>query len=146
VKQSFKTAYGKRDRVSYETKGASLTQQHFKDEVDIKKIIKKYDRTGIIQNVNKAVAQYGDFTASVNEYADALNLVVAAQQHFAQLPSEIRERFNNDPGTFLEQVGNPDNKEEMQQLGLVERDVAVEREVQAKDSAAEPPAPQKAGE
>lgn len=144
MKQSFKTAYGKRERVSYETTGESLTQQHFKQEVDIKNIIRKYDRTGLIQNVRKGQAMYGDFTASVNEYADALNLVIAAQDNFAQLPSEIREAFGNDPGRYLEEVGDPANKEKMQALGLIEADKREEKPEAVK--AAEPPAPQEAGE
>ena len=143
MKQSFKTAYGKRERVSYETSGESLTQQHFKQEVDIKNVIRKYDRTGLIQNVRKGQAMYGDFTASVNEYADALNLVIAAQENFAQLPSEIREAFGNDPGRYLEEVGNEEYNEKMYELGLKQRP-AVERP-EAKE-AAEPPAPQEAGE
>jgi phage internal scaffolding protein len=142
LKQSFKTAYGKRERVSLETVGESLTQQHFKQEVDLKNIIKKYDRTGLIQNVRKGQAMYGDFTASVNEYADALNLVIAAQENFAQLPSEIREAFGNDPGRYLEEVGDPANNEKMYELGLKER---PEVKPEAKE-AAEPPAPQEAGE
>jgi phage internal scaffolding protein len=143
MKQSFKTAYGKRERVSFETVGESLTQQHFKQEVDLKNIIRKYDRTGLIQNVRKGQAMYGDFTASVNEYADALNLVIAAQENFAQLPSEIREAFGNDPGRYLEEVGNPDNDEKMYELGLKQRPVQTKPEA---EKAAEPPAPQEAGE
>lgn len=144
MKQTFKTAYGKRERVSYETSGDSLTQQHFKQEVDIKNIIRKYDRTGLVQNVRKGQAMYGDFTASVNEYADALNLVIQAQENFAQLPSKIREAFGNDPGRYLEEVGNPDNNEKMYELGLKERPAVKEKPEDFE--AAEPPAPQIAGE
>lgn len=144
MKQSFKTAYGKRERVSYQTTGESLTQQAFKQEVDIKNIIRKYDRTGLISNVRKGQAMYGDFTASVNEYADALNLVIEAQENFAELPSEIREAFDNDPGKYLEEIGNPANKAKFQELGLIERDKQVEKP--EANEAAEPPAPQKAGE
>jgi len=34
----------------------SRTQQHLKDETDINNIIKKYDRTGLLNHVNQAVA------------------------------------------------------------------------------------------
>lgn len=146
TKTKFKTAYGAKERSSFETTGASLTQQHFKDEVDIKNTIRRYDRTGLIANVNKAVAHYGDFTASVNEYQDALNLVIEAQQNFAALPAEIREVFGNNPGEFLEQVQDPANKDRMIELGLIERpQPKVEAKPEAENAAA-PPAPQQAGE
>lgn len=144
MKNGFRSAYGKRERVSYETTGESLTQQHFKQELDIKNVIRKYDRTGLIQNVTKAVAQYGDFTHAVNEYSDALNLVINAQNNFLALPSEIREKFGNDPGQFLEAVQDPARKEEMQAMGLLEADPLPELEAIKK--AAEPPAPPQAGE
>lgn len=146
MKTKFKTAYGARERSTFETIGPSLTQQHFKDEVDIKNTIRRYDRTGLIANVNKAVAHYGDFTASVNEYQDALNLVIEAQQNFAALPSEIREVFGNNPGQFLEQVQNPANKDRMIELGLIEKP-QIKAEVNPEpENAAAPPAPQQAGE
>jgi phage internal scaffolding protein len=146
TKVKFKTAYGVKERSSFETTGPSLTQQHFKDEVDIKNTIRRYDRTGLIANVNKAVAQYGDFTASVNEYQDALNLVIAAQQNFAALPAEIREMFGNNPGEFLEQVQNPENRDRMMELGLIERPQPKVEVLNETEKAAAPPAPQKAGE
>lgn len=146
MKTKFKTAYGAKERSSFETTGPSLTQQHFKEELDIKNTIRRYDRTGLIANVNKAVAHYGDFTASVNEYQDALNLVIEAQQNFAALPAEIRETFGNNPGQFLEEVQNPANKDRMIELGLIEAPQPKAEAFPAAENAAVPPAPQEAGE
>ena len=113
----FKTAYGSRERKGFETSGDSLTQQHMKDETDIRKIIDKYDRTGLIGHVQRGVAQYGDFS-EVNEYREALDLVANANATFAELPSAVREKFANDAGAFLEFATNPDNLQEMQEMGL----------------------------
>ena len=63
----------------------SLTEQHHKDEVDINNVVRRYDKQGVITHVNKARAMYGDFT-EVNEYQDALNTVIQAQDAFAELP------------------------------------------------------------
>ncbi|AXQ65858.1 MAG: internal scaffolding protein [Microviridae sp.] len=145
-KPKFKTAYGDRQRVMTEPKGESLTQQHFAHEADVRNIIKQYDKTGLIANVQKGVAQYGDYS-EVNEYREALDLVNEANGMFAELPAELREMFQNNPGTFLEFATNPENNQKMIELGLKEAPyVQEEKPIMAENKAAEPPAPQEAGE
>lgn len=143
---SFKTAYGAKSRVKQEVVGESLTQQHFAHDADVRNIIKQYDKTGLIANVNRGVARYGDYS-EINEYREALDIVSAANESFGELPSAIRQMFNNDPGEFFEFATDPKNSEKMVNLGLKEAPVVTEEEAKksAKD-AAEPPAPQEAGE
>lgn len=93
------------------------TEQCHKDLCDITKIIKTYDKTGLITHVNKSAAQYGDFT-EINEYKENLEMIIKAKDNFAELPSHIRKKFGNDPGAFFEFVTNPANKDEMVKLGL----------------------------
>jgi phage internal scaffolding protein len=119
TKVKFKTAYDERKREGFQTTGESLTQQHFAQEADIKTIIKKHDRTGIISHVARGVAQYGDYS-EVNEYREALDKVQNAQSMFMLLPSEVRAKFENDPGAFFEFATNPANNEKMVELGLAE--------------------------
>lgn len=116
-KQVFRTAYGEGIKMPFYTEGESLTQQHFLEECDIKTIIKKHDRTGIIQHVARGVAQYGDYS-EVHEYREALDLINSADESFAGLPAEVRKQFNNDAGEFFEFATNPDNAEAMVELGL----------------------------
>lgn len=116
-KNSFVTAYGDRVKEPFYTEGESLTQQHMQKECDIREIIKKHDRTGIINHVNRGVAQYGDYS-EVNEYREALDLVNNAMGSFMELPADIRKAFNNDPGEFFEFATNPDNASAMVELGL----------------------------
>lgn len=104
-------------RVTLDTGDESLVEQHHKDDCDITKILKKYDKTGLITHVNQMRADYGDFT-NLNEYQESLNLVIKAQNSFNELPSSLRKKFNNDPGQFMEFVSNPDNFPEMISLGL----------------------------
>ena len=150
AKMVFKTGYGERERVKTEPKGESLTQQHFAHEADVRNIIKQYDKTGLIANVQKGVAQYGDYS-EVNEYREALDLVNEANGMFAELPAELRQMFQNNAGTFLEFATNPENEKQMIELGLKEAPVqegnpADFKPKQDKKKAAEPPAPQEAGE
>jgi len=143
TKSKFKTAYGDRTRQGFETTGDSLTQQSHAAAADVRNIIKQYDRTGLIANVNKGIAQYGDYS-EINEYAEALNMVREANESFATIPSHIREQFNNNAGLFFEFVTDPKNSEEMIKMGLAKApDTKVE--VTPKSESA-PPAPQEAGE
>ena len=96
------------------------TEQHHKDRCNITTILKKYDKTGLITHVNNAVAHYGDYT-EVNEYKEACNLVITAENNFMSLPSDVRKRFGNDPGEFFEFATDPANLDEMINLGLAEK-------------------------
>lgn len=121
----FRTAFGEAHKVKVrfrdeEGNHDGMTEQHHKHICDINNIIRTYDKTGLIQHVSASVARYGDFT-EVNEYQEALNTVIRAQNAFDELPSHVRKRFDNDPGEFFEFATNPDNHDEMVELGLAER-------------------------
>ena len=143
TKVKFKTGYGDRKREGFKTTGESLTQQSHAQAADVRNIIKQYDRTGLIANVNKGIAQYGDYS-EINEYSEALNMVRVANENFETLPSHIREQFNNNAGLFFEFATNPKNSEEMIKMGLKKAPELTE-EVPTK-SASAPPAPQEAVE
>lgn len=126
TKLKFNTAYGDRVRVTADPEGESLTQQHFKKSTDIVEIIKKHDRTGIIEHVARGVAQYGDYS-EVNEYRQALDMVNTANESFMELPAEVRAMFGNNPGEFFEFATDPKNQSRMQELGLVAKPVEAAR-------------------
>lgn len=96
------------------------TEQNHKDFVDINNVLKRYDSTGLITHVNNMAAAYGDYS-EVNEYREALDLVREAQESFMSLPSEVRNRFANDPGAFLEFVTDPSNLDELRDMGLAKQ-------------------------
>ena len=147
TKAKFKTGYGDRKRVGFQTTGESLTQQSHAQAADVRNIIKQYDRTGLIANVNKGIAQYGDYS-EINEYAEALNMVREANESFAEIPSHIREQFNNNAGLFFEFATDPKNSEKMMEMGLKERPLNKDKIVEGATTKSEsaPPAPQEAGE
>lgn len=99
---------------------ASRTQQHFKDECDIDRILKKYNETGFLVNPlePRRPAKWGDFS-SVADYQASMNRLVQVQEAFDALPSRVRERFRNDPMQMLAFLEDPANKEEAVSLGLV---------------------------
>lgn len=116
---TFRTAYDPHKKYVFKTSGESLTQQHFKEECDVINIIKRHDKNGIIEHVQRGQARYGDFS-EVADYREALDLVRDAQNEFMTIPSDIRKKFENDPGKFYEFVSNPDNKEELKEMGFIE--------------------------
>jgi phage internal scaffolding protein len=116
---TFRKAYDPHKKYVFNTEGESLTQQHFKEECDIINIIKRHDKNGIIEHVQRGQARYGDFS-QVHDYREALDLVRDAQDEFMKIPSDIRKQFDNDPGKFFQFVSNPDNKEELKKMGFIE--------------------------
>lgn len=96
----------------------SKTQQQFKEQSDINKIMKKYHATGMINHLNGRPGRYGDFS-NAKTYQDSLQTVINAQNSFQNLPSDVRKRFSNDPYEMLSFVNDPQNKQEAINLGLI---------------------------
>jgi len=116
--QNFKKPYEKQPRNGFKTTGASMTHQSFKKECDINNIMKKYQKTGLADHVSTFQGDYTDLT-DVPTYHEAMNKVISANSAFSTLPSSVRKRFNNDPAEFLNFVSDENNREEMEQLGLI---------------------------
>lgn len=110
------TQYGPKPAVNTPCPGVSRTKQSFQDECNINKIMLKYQMTGAISHVNNHGEQYGFATS--DDFLTSQNIVIKAQAMFDDLPSSIRSRFSGNPEEFLEFVQNPENAEEMAQLGL----------------------------
>lgn len=114
------TIDAKTKRVSVETVNnePSKTQQQFKDECDINNIMAKYATTGQFLHVTSKQGQYADFS-SITDYREMLDQVAYAQEAFAQLPANVRYKFNNDPAELLNFVQDKKNYDEGVKLGLI---------------------------
>lgn len=95
-----------------------MTKQSFKKECDVNSIVKAFERNGVITHVNQREGQYGDFTMAPEDYQEAVQSVMDAQEMFDELPSEIRRFFDNDPEEFMRHHESDDAKELMQKYGL----------------------------
>ena len=118
MKNKFRTAYQKRDRQSFNTVGETMTDQSQKDSTDINKILSTYDKTGVLTSVARFEPLYDD-VSDVADYHTALNRVRDTQYVFDTLPSDIRQKFANDPAKFIEFMSNPENRQEAIDLGLI---------------------------
>ena len=93
------------------------TRQEFKDESDINTIMAAYNRTGELPHVNELAPQFLDVTDM--DFHTHMNYIREAQELFEALPSEMRSRFQNDPGAFVDFTSDPINRPEMARLGLL---------------------------
>lgn len=112
-----------------------LTQQHFRDEVDVNTIVRRFGVSGVVP-VARELAEYGDFS-EVGSFHDAMNAVTSGREAFARLPANLREQFDNDPAVFWEALQDPANDEEFVKLGVLK---ALEKAPE-KQSAPEEKAP-----
>lgn len=93
------------------------TKQSFKEECDVNNILKKWLQSGVVQHLATRDPEYGDFSM-VDDYQSALMKLDVANASFQSMPAKLREKFHNDPGEFIDYMGDPDNREEAIQLGL----------------------------
>lgn len=94
----------------------TLAQQHMAEETNINTIVKRYGLTGTMP-VPPRLPTYGDFTG-VFDYQSALEALNDADKSFEALPADVRTKFGNDPGKFVDFCSNPANISELRELGL----------------------------
>ncbi len=129
-----------RDRVQITFAKKGRTKQSFKDECDINQIMAKYQKTGALAHVNQHGAEYGFATS--DDFATSMRIVTQAQEMFDGLPSTIRTRFANDPAQFLDFVQDANNKDQMVDMGLIDK-VTEEDPTKAPNNTPEPTPPEK---
>lgn len=120
----------------------SLADQTYADECDIHHIIATFNTTGIIDSVgahDPATLQYGD-TTLLPDYETACNLVANVNAEFADLPSNVRAEFNNDPRDLLDALTSTDEKviARLEELGLKQKAI-VDSPKESVTSVAEEP-------
>lgn len=113
------------------------TEQQHKKDTNINYIMAKYQKTGVIDHVKKYGGQYMDVPAI--DYREAMTLVAEANSMFEELPSLARKKFQNDPEVFLEYVQDPNNKESLREMGLLNPETEEkEPKTTAEEKATEP--------
>jgi phage internal scaffolding protein len=107
-------------------KNPSLTKQSHKAECDVNTILKKYEKTGVINHVNNVAPTYGNFL-NIEEYQTSLNKIGMAEESFDALPAKIRKKFQNNPANLIEFLSKEENKKEALELGLLNKPVEKEK-------------------
>lgn len=122
IQPLFRTMYNyDRDAATKKTaticKEETRTQQHFKDECDINKIMERFGVTGTVPQKIRPVMQ--EEFEEIFDFQTAMNTVRRAQEAFMMLPSGIRARFQNNPHLFTEYFSHEENRPEAERMGLV---------------------------
>lgn len=118
AKPKVRNAYD-RKRVQVKTEGPSRTKQSEAKSTDINRIMKRYQQTGVLNEVNELRAVYAD-VSNIGDFREAQEFISQVQQEFLDLPAKIRDRFKNDPGSLIDFLSDDNNREEALQLGLIE--------------------------
>jgi len=85
---------------------------------DINTIVAQYKKHGTLPNVAKLNPLYGDFT--FGEDLQTIRIAMdEASDRFDNLPADIRSAADNDWGKFIEMFNDPDQKELLQNAGLI---------------------------
>lgn len=127
--------FKQRVRMPQDFSGDSKTQQHFRDEVNINTIVKRFTQDGNITGLREP--RYG--FASSQSFSEAMTIVAEAKSHFEELPAETRKAFENDPAKFLDTIQAEDADALLANLGLTEwaeeqKPAEIPAEIPAADS------------
>lgn len=107
-----------RERVCSNPGVRSRTKQSFKEEVNINRIVARWQKQGVLPPVNARRPRFGDFTEAA-DFRSMMEAVHAAEASFASLPAAVRKRVDNDPAAFVEFYMDPASEGELLEMGLI---------------------------
>lgn len=111
-----------RQQLSFEGDlGKTITEQQ--ESTDINNILEKYQRTGLIDHVQKHEPQYAEF--GEYDFAKNQNMIAKINQTFEELPSSVRKDFDNNPQNFVEFIAQQENIDDMKD-GVIDNEIIVE--------------------
>lgn len=101
--------------------------QAYRPSCDLKYLIARFKQVGDPEIFNQREGFYGDMEAMPKTYTEILQFINTAEENFNELPSDIKEKFNNNVEEFIAQFGS---KEFIEILGLNENkeDLVIEKE------------------
>lgn len=117
-----RTAYDPTVQVGIDCSGDEpITKQADKDECDINVLMSHYTADQLAEHAAAYKGQYGDFTGDF-DYQTALNRVKKTEEMFSTLPADVRQKYNNDPGEFVNFLAEA-TPDQLKEAGLVPDDV-----------------------
>lgn len=142
--QHIKSAYDPLNKKRYNQVikyGKTRTKQSLADEADINHIIKRYANTSMLADLDKLESVYGEITSM--DLLESHQKIMAAEEAFMEISSDIRKQFDNDPGKFIDYATNPENIDQMLEWKLAKltpqsqalRDAKAEADLIAKETA-----------
>lgn len=123
MKPKFYTLYSPAPKQGLEFKEPSMTDQSFKDECDMGKLIDRYNKTGFFYNPlvahqNKPRSPMFEDFSDVPTFQEAQEVIARSQAQFEALPAKVRDYFDNDPALMLAFINDPKNRDKCVELGI----------------------------
>jgi phage internal scaffolding protein len=97
----------------------SMTEQCHAEQCDVHSIMKRFQRTQMLDHVNAFSGEYMNL-ADGFDFHMAMNQIAEAHSMFETIPSSIRAKFGHDPARFLEWIQDEDNRAEMLEMGFTD--------------------------
>lgn len=99
--------------------GPLLTVQADRNEVDINRIVARVEK-GLAVPVFHGEPFYGD-VSELGGLQEAMIKVRESEELFMQYPADVREKFKNDPIEFVNFLSDPENLEQVIEMGLAKK-------------------------
>ena len=116
--QKFNSGYSPIPKADTVPEGRSMTEQLHMKACDVNNIVKRFERTGVMEHVQGRAPQYTD-VSEVPDYHAALEVVKAVEEMFSSMPAVLRDKFDNDAGVYLEWINDPANRAEAVEMQLL---------------------------
>jgi phage internal scaffolding protein len=100
--------------------GVGAAKQSFAHQVDINNIVARFQKTGMLEHQAEYEGSYDDMSGM--DFLNAMTLVANAKSMFNELPSKIRKMCDNDPAKFYDFCQNPENRDQLIDLGIASED------------------------
>jgi phage internal scaffolding protein len=94
-----------------------LTEQSHKNSCDIHGIMRRYEKTGVLEHTQKYEGKYGGFPGSI-DFQEHMNIIIEAEKMFMTVPAKIRAQFNNEPGEFVDYMQDDKNYDQIKEWGF----------------------------
>ncbi|AXL14635.1 internal scaffolding protein [Microviridae sp.] len=107
-----------RERSRLKFNEPSMTEQQHAESCDIHNILKKYENLGMSPYALPDPSNYPDVSNNL-DYHTASNMVAEAHSMFEELPSKLREQFDNDPIRMMDFMSQNPSNEDLIKLGLL---------------------------
>lgn len=95
----------------------SKTDQSQLEKTDVRHIMAQYLKTGQLTHIARNVGVFAD-VSQVQDLQESINQVRLAETAMMALPSQLRDKLNNDPQEFIHWINDKNNTEEAIKYGL----------------------------
>lgn len=106
------------ERIAVDFSEPVVTKQAHKAECDINTIIASYQRTGVVTHLAGQRPVFADLP-DVTDYQAALSMIETAERAFADLPSSVRDRYQNDPRSLLSALQSGADDDFLRETGML---------------------------